>query len=89
MVWWGLLGFLLFFSILLVWSVGLAVRDAMSHDWPWPMTKKKRRAHPGEPDDPIYKEGLTIFTHPARIGSQVILNPKRPKPPVEEEPLKA
>jgi hypothetical protein len=36
-------------------------------------------------DDPIYQQGLTIYTpYPARIGSQVILNPKRPKPPKEE-----
>ncbi len=40
------------------------------------MTKKKGRHSSPEllpPDDPIYKEGLTIYTpYPARIGSQVI-----------------
>jgi hypothetical protein len=56
----------LFLGICFVW----ALVDAMSQ----PMTKKKR--HPGEPGDPIYKEGLITLS----------LNPKRPKPPDVEEP---
>ena len=41
------------------------------------------------PDDPIYREGFTVFTPRSargstspRIGSQVIFNPKR-KPPAK------
>ncbi len=51
------------------------------------MKNSSSRKPPVKRDDPIYQQGLTIYTpYPARIGSQVILNPKPgPKPPKKEE----
>ncbi len=57
------------------------------------MTKKRKLKHTSlglaGPDDPIFREGVTFYTRPSdristrpRIGSQVILNPKR-KPPAK------
>ncbi len=51
------------------------------------MKNSRSRKPPVKRDDPIYQQGLTIYTpYPSRIGSQVILNPKPgPKPPKKEE----